>query len=77
MNFKKEALAIDFIRGLDNAKYGAFMMAMMSRWASKVTPPPMMSNEIYRLSGSWVKQPTHTKGGGYAVTNLTIEEEPR
>jgi hypothetical protein len=59
----KEVQAMDFFHRLDNAKYGLFMMAMLNGWALKGITPPKMPNEIYRLAGSWVKQPTHTREG--------------
>jgi hypothetical protein len=50
--------------GLDNGRYGAFKTSMLNRWATKAVKPPKTANEIYRLAGSWVQQPTRTDGGG-------------
>jgi len=50
---------------------------MLNGWATKAVKPPKMANKIYRLAGSWVKQPTRTDGGGYAATYMTIEEEAK
>jgi hypothetical protein len=74
---KEEIQAMDFFHGLDNGRYGAFKTSMLNGWATKAVKPPKMANEIYRLAGSWVKQPTRTDGGGYAATYMTIEEEAK
>ncbi len=50
---------------------------MLNGWATKTVKLPKTPNKIYRLAGSWVKQPAHTKGGGYATTYLTIKEESK
>jgi len=75
VDVKEEVQAMDFFHGLDNGRYGAFKTSMLNGWATKAVKPPKTANEIYRLAGSWVKQPTCTDGGGYAATYMTIEEE--
>jgi len=50
---------------------------MLNGWATKAVKPPKTENEIYRLAGSWVKQPARANGGGYVATYMTIGEEAR
>ncbi len=77
MNVKEEVQATNFFPRVNNAKHGAFKMEMLSWWASNAMTPSKTPNEIHRLAGSWVKQPTCTEGGEYAITYLTIEEEAK
>ncbi len=36
---------MDFFHGLDNAKYGAFKMVMLSRWETKAVKPSKHSTK--------------------------------
>ncbi len=47
---------------------------MGGQQSKPVTEKP---NEIYRLTGNWVKQTTRTKGGGYSATYMTIQEDAK
>ena len=76
VDVKDEIQAMDFFHGLDIQRYGAFKTSMMNGWATKAIKTPKTPNEVYRLAGSWIKQPTRTEGG-YAATFVTIEEDAR
>ena len=76
VDVKDEVQAMDFFHGLDNQCYAAFKMSMMKGWATTTVKPPKTTNEVYRLAGSWIKQPTRTESG-YAATFVTIEEDAR
>jgi hypothetical protein len=58
----------DFFQSLDNVEYTAFKTSMLNRWATKAIKLPLTPNEVYKLAGSWTKQPSCTKGGGYSAT---------
>jgi hypothetical protein len=77
VDVKEEGQAMDFFHGLENAKHGAFKTSTLNGWVTKAVQPPKTANEIYRLAGSWVKQPARTDGGGYVATYMTIKEEAR
>ena len=49
---------------------------MMNEWATTAVKAPKMPNKVYRLAGSWIKQPTRMESG-YAATFVTIEEDAR
>jgi len=49
---------------------------MMNGWATTAVKAPKTPNEVYRLAGSWIKQPTRTESG-YAATFVTIKEDAR
>jgi hypothetical protein len=68
--------AMKFFRGLDNQHYAAFKMSMMNGWATTAVKAPKTPNEMYRLAGSWIKQPTRTESG-YAATFVTIKEDAK
>jgi len=67
---------MDFFHGLDNQRYAAFKTSMMNGWATTAVKAPKTPNEVYRLAGSWIKQPVRTESG-YAATFVTIEEDAR
>lgn len=48
----------------------------MNGWATSAVKAPKTPNEVYRLAGSWIKQPTRMESG-YAATFVTIEEDAR
>jgi hypothetical protein len=49
---------------------------MMNGWAATAVKAPKTPNEVYRMAGSWIKQPTRTESG-YAATFVTIEVDAR
>jgi hypothetical protein len=61
VDVKDEVQAMDFFHGLDNQCYAAFKMSMMKGWATTTVKPPKTTNEVYRLAGSWIKQPIRTE----------------
>jgi hypothetical protein len=67
---------MDFFHSLDNQHYAAFKTSMKNGWTTTAVKAPKTPNEVYRLAGSWIKQPTRTESG-YAATFLTIEEDAR
>jgi hypothetical protein len=73
VDVKDEEQAMDFFHGLDNQHYAAFKTSMMNGWATTAVKALKTPNEVYRLVGSWIKQPTRTESG-YAATFVTIEE---
>jgi hypothetical protein len=76
VDVKDEVQAMDFFHGLDNQRYAAFKTSMMNGWATTAVKAPKTPNEVYRLAGSWIKQPTRTESG-YAATFVTIKEDAR
>jgi hypothetical protein len=76
VDVKDEVQAMDFFHGLDNQRYSAFKTSMMNGWATTAVKAPKTPNEVYRLAGSWIKQPTRTESG-YAAMFVTIEEDAR
>ena len=49
---------------------------MMNGWATTAVKAPKTPNKVYRMAGSWIKQPTRTESG-YAATFVTIKEDAR
>jgi hypothetical protein len=76
IDVKDEVQAMDFFHGLDNQRYATFKTSMMNGWATTAVKAPKTPNEVYRLAGSWIKQPTRTESG-YAAMFVTIEEDAR
>jgi hypothetical protein len=76
VDVKDEVQAMDFFLGLDNQRYAAFKTSMMNGWATTAVKAPKTPNEVYRLAGSWIKQPTRMESG-YAATFVTNEEDAR
>jgi hypothetical protein len=76
VDVKDEVQAMKFFHGLDNQHYAAFKMSMMNGWATTAVKAPKTPNEMYRLAGSWIKQPTRTESG-YAATFVTIKEDAK
>jgi hypothetical protein len=76
INVKVEVQAMDFFHSLDNQHYAAFKTSMMNGWATTAVKAPKTPNEVYRLAGSWIKQPTRMECG-YAAMFVTIEEDAR
>jgi hypothetical protein len=64
-----EDIAMDFFRGLDNARYSTFKTDYINGLLSKAINPPKDLNEIYLLANQWLK-PKAT-GTGYASTFAT------
>ncbi len=64
-----EDIAMDFFRGLDNARYSTFKTDYINGLTSKAINPPKDLNEIYLLANQWLK-PKAT-GTGYASTFAT------
>jgi hypothetical protein len=68
--------ALDFFHGLDQGRYAQFKTSMLNGWATKAFDPPETPNNIYRITGVWVKLTSKIEGGT-AVRFVTIEEETR
>lgn len=66
MDVKESMQAMDFFHGLNDNKYAVVKTSMLNGLAAKSIMPSSTPNEVYRLAGSWIKQPTHIEGGGYA-----------
>jgi hypothetical protein len=64
-----EDIAMDFFRGLDNARYSTFKMDYINGLMSKAINPPQDLNKINLLANQWLK-PKAT-GTGYASTFTT------
>jgi hypothetical protein len=65
---------LDFFQ--DQGRYATFKTSMLNGWATKAFDPPETTNNIYRITGAWVK-PTVKIEGGTAATFMMIEEEAR
>jgi hypothetical protein len=70
----EEDQALDFFQ--DQGSYATFKTNMLNGWATKAFDPPETTNNIYRITGAWVK-PTVKIEGGTAATFMMIEEEAR
>jgi hypothetical protein len=68
--------ALDFFHGLDQGRYVTFKTSMLNGWATKAFDPPQTVNDIYRITGTWVR-PSSKPDGGTAATYATIEEEAK
>jgi hypothetical protein len=77
VDVRDSAQAMDFFHGLNDVKYAVFKINMLNGWAARSIIPPSMPNEVYQLAGSWIRQPTHVKGGGCTATNMIIEEDAK
>jgi len=50
---------------------------MLNKWATKAIKPLLTLNEIYKLAGNCIKQPSLMESGDYATTYVTIEEDAK
>jgi len=70
-------IAMDFFRGLDNARYAMFKTDYINGLTSKAIDPPKDLNEIYLLANQWLKPKVTTSS--FASTFLTtldrVDEE--
>ena len=60
-------IAMDFFRGLDNARYASFKTEIMNGLTSKAFEQPENLNAMYLLANQWLKTTTKTTQG-YATT---------
>jgi hypothetical protein len=67
-------IAMDFFRGLDNARYSTFKTDYINGLTSKAIDPPKDLNEIYLLANQWLKP--KAAGSGYASTFATTLDHP-
>ena len=63
-------IAMDFFRGLDNARYATFKTEIMNGLTSKAIEQPDSLNAMYLLANQWLKTTTKTNLG-YATTFTT------
>ncbi len=65
-------IAMDFFRGLDNARYATFKMDYINGLTSKAIDPPKDLNEIYLLANQWLK-PKVTTSSFASTFSMTLD----
>jgi hypothetical protein len=68
-----EDIAMDFFRGLDNARYSTFKTDYINGLTSMAIDPPKDLNEIYLLANQWLK-PKATGTGYASIFAMTLDK---
>jgi len=64
-------VAMDFFKGLDDARYGGFKTDFMNQLTLKTISPPENLNAMYLIANQWLKVNTKTTSSGYGTTFVT------
>ncbi len=64
-------VAMDFFRGLDNARYAGFKTEILNELTTKAIKQPENLNAMYLLANQWVKPVTRGNAAGFASTFTT------
>ena len=73
-------VAMDFFRGLDNARYAGFKKDILNNLTSKAIEQPKNLNEMYLLANQWLTTTTKKHPSGLATTFTTTcdrQETPK
>ena len=76
----KKGIAIDFFRGLDNARYAGFKKDISNSLTSKSIEQPENLNKMHLLANQWLTTTTKTHPSGLATTFTTTcdrQETPK
>jgi len=73
-------VAMDFFRGLDDARYGSFKTDFQNQLTLQTIEQPENLNAMYLIANQWLKVHTKTTSSGYGttfVTTLDHQEKPK
>jgi len=73
-------VAMDFFRGLDDARYGTFKTDFLNQLTLKTITQPKDLNAMYLIANQWLKVHNKTTSSGYGttfVTTLDYQEKPK
>ena len=73
-------VAMDFFRGLDDARYGSFKTDFQNQLTLQTIEQPENLNAMYLIANQWLKVHTETTSAGYGttfVTTLDHQEKPK
>ena len=71
-------VAMDFFRGLDNARYSHFKTEIMIGLTARSIKQPENLNTMYLLANQWLKTTTRNDPKGYATTfTTTLDHQER
>jgi hypothetical protein len=77
-NMEDQDVAMDFFRGLDNARYSQFKTEIMNGLTAGSIKQPDDLNAMYLLANQWLKTTTRNDPKGYATTfTTTLDNQER